>query len=49
MNPVRAIIEMPGGFEASRMDQASMKRLVANDGSKFNFQYNGTYWKLLWS
>jgi hypothetical protein len=31
------------------MDQASMKRIVANDGSKFNFQYNGTYWKLLWS
>jgi hypothetical protein len=47
-NPVtgqvhRAIIEIPGGFEASRMDQASMKKLVANDGSKFNFQYTGTY------
>jgi hypothetical protein len=47
-NPVtgqvhRAIIEILGGFEASRMDQASMKKLVANDGSKFNFQYTGTY------
>ena len=47
-NPVtgqvhRAIIEIPGGFEASRMDQASMKKLVANHGNKFNFQYTGTY------
>ena len=47
-NPVtgqvhRAIIEIPGGFEASRMDQASMKKLAASDGSKFNFQYTGTY------
>jgi hypothetical protein len=47
-NPVtgqvhRAIIEIPGGFEASRMDQASMKKLIANDDSKFNFEYKGTY------
>jgi hypothetical protein len=37
LNPVtgkahRAIIEIPEGFESSRMDQASMKTLVANDG-----------------
>jgi hypothetical protein len=25
------------------MDQASMKKLAASDGSKFNFQYTGTY------
>ena len=36
-NPVtgkahRAIIEIPEGFESSRMDQASMKTLVVNDG-----------------
>jgi hypothetical protein len=43
---------MPGGFEASRMDQASMKRLVANDGSKFNLSimehfgsFSGARWK----
>jgi hypothetical protein len=28
----RAIIEIPEGFESSRMDQASMRTLVANDG-----------------
>jgi hypothetical protein len=46
-NPVtgkvhRAIIEIPEGFESSRMDQASIKKLVANDGY-LNFQYQGTY------
>lgn len=38
----RAIIEIPEGFESSRMDQASMKTLVANDGN-LRFQYEGTY------
>jgi hypothetical protein len=46
-NPVtgkahRAIIELPEGFESSRMDQASMKTLVAND-DYLNFRYEGTY------
>jgi hypothetical protein len=46
-NPVtgkahRAIIELPEGFESSRMNQASMKTLVAND-SYLNFRYEGTY------
>ena len=46
-NPVtgkvhRAIIEIPEAFESSRMEQASMKKLVANDGY-LNFQYHGTY------
>ena len=46
-NPVtgkvhRAIIELPEGFESSRMDQASIKTLVANDGY-LNFRYEGTY------
>jgi hypothetical protein len=46
-NPVtgkahRAIIEIPKGFESSRMDQASMKALVANDGY-LTFRYEGTY------
>ena len=46
-NPVtgkvhRAIIEIPEGFESSRMDQTSIKKLVANDGY-LNFQYEGTY------
>jgi hypothetical protein len=46
-NPVtgkvhRAIIEIPEAFESSRMEQASMKKLVANDGY-LNFQYQGTY------
>jgi hypothetical protein len=44
-NPVtgkahRAIIEIPEGFESSRMDQASMKALVANDGY-LNFDMKG--------
>ena len=38
----RAIIELPEGFESSRMDQASMKTLVAND-DYLNFRYEGTY------
>jgi hypothetical protein len=46
-NPVtgkvhRAIIEIPEGFESSRMDQASIKKLVANDGY-LDFRYEGTY------
>jgi hypothetical protein len=46
-NPVtgkvhRAIIEIPEAFESSRMDQASIKKLIANDGY-LNFQYQGTY------
>lgn len=46
-NPVtgkahRAIIEIPEGFESTRMEQASMKRLVANDGY-LSFIYEGTY------
>lgn len=46
-NPVtgkahRAIIEIPEGFESTRMDQASMKTLVANDGY-LCFRYEGTY------
>ena len=47
INPVtgkvhRAIIEIPEGFESSRMDQASIKKLFADDGY-LNFQYQGTY------
>jgi len=46
-NPVtgkvhRAIIEIPEGFESNRMDQASMKKLVADD-SYLSFSYEGTY------
>jgi len=46
-NPVtgkahRAVIEIPEGFESTRMDQASMKALVANDGY-LSFRYEGTY------
>jgi hypothetical protein len=46
-NPVtgkihRAIIEIPEAFESNRMDQVSIKKLVANDGY-LNFQYQGTY------
>jgi hypothetical protein len=47
INPVtgkahRAIIEIPEGFESTRMEQASMKTLVANDGY-LSFRYEGTY------
>jgi hypothetical protein len=46
-NPVtgkahRAIIELPQGVEATRMDQASTKNFVVND-MLFNFRYKGTY------
>ena len=46
-NPVtgevhRAIIELPGGFEASRMDQASARKLEVNDEA-MKFNYTGTY------
>lgn len=46
-NPVtgkihRAIIELPGGFEAIRMDMSSTKTIVANDGF-LDFKYSGTY------
>jgi hypothetical protein len=46
-NPVthnihRAIIELPEGFEATRMEQASTKRLEVNS-SYLNFRYAGTY------
>lgn len=46
-NPVtgevhRAVIELPSGFEASRMDQASTRKLeVSDEAMKFN--YSGTY------
>jgi hypothetical protein len=38
----RAIIEIPEGFESSRMEQASTRMLVANDDN-LSFQYVGTY------
>lgn len=46
-NPVtgkihRAIIELPGGFEAARMDMSSTKTVVTNDGF-LDFKYSGTY------
>jgi hypothetical protein len=47
-NPVtgevlRVILEFPsGGFESTRMDMASSRMLVANDGH-FDFKYEGTY------
>ena len=46
-NPVtgevhRAIIELPGGFEAARMDMTSTKAVKAKDGL-INFEYSGTY------
>jgi len=49
-NPVtnetyRAIIELPTGFEANRMDQASSKKLVVDDGY-LNFKHNETYGSL---
>ncbi len=47
LNPVsgkvhRAIIELPEGFEASRMDQASTHEMLVSDGV-LNFRYEGTY------
>jgi hypothetical protein len=46
-NPVtgkihRAVIELPEGVEATRMDQASTKRLLVNDG-RLIFRHEGTY------
>lgn len=46
-NPVtgkvhRAIVELPRGFEISRMDMSSTKAVVANDGF-LDFKYSGTY------
>ena len=46
-NPVtgkvhRAIIEIPEASESSRMEQASTKKLVAND-NHLDFRYEGTY------
>ncbi len=46
-NPVtgkvhRAIIELPEGFEAARMDMSSTKIVMAND-ALLKFQYSSTY------
>ncbi|HKS59737.1 MAG TPA: DUF1326 domain-containing protein [Thermoplasmata archaeon] len=46
-NPVtgkvhRAVIELPGGFEAPRMEQASTRVMLVNDGG-LRFRYQGTY------
>ncbi len=46
-NPVtgeahRAFIELPTGFEANRMDQASSEKLVVDDGY-LHFKYSNTY------
>ena len=46
-NPVtgkvhRAIIELPEGFEATRMDMSSTKTVMAND-TLLKFQYTGIY------
>lgn len=46
-NPVtgevhRAVIELPGGFEAARMDMTSTKRIIAKDGF-LEFEYSGRY------
>jgi hypothetical protein len=46
-NPVtgkihRAVIELPEGIEATRMDQASTKKLLVNN-SRLKFRYKGTY------
>lgn len=47
LNPVtgkihRAIIELPEGFEAARMNQASTKTLSVNT-NRLKFRYEGTY------
>jgi len=47
LNPVtgkihRAIIELPEGFEATRMNQASTKTLSVNT-NRLKFRYEGTY------
>lgn len=46
-NPVtgkvhRAIIELPKGVEANKMDQASARKILVND-DLLNFRYEGTY------
>jgi len=46
-NPVtgkihRAIIELPTGFESTRMEVSSLEKLIVNDGY-LNFKYTGTY------
>lgn len=46
-NPVtgkvhRAILELPSGFESTRMDMSSTRAVVANDGY-LGFRYSGTY------
>jgi hypothetical protein len=38
----RAIIEIPEAFESNRMEQASMKKLVAGDGY-ISFRYERIY------
>jgi hypothetical protein len=40
--PHRAVIELPQGVEATRMDQASTKKFVVSDRF-FRFRYEGTY------
>jgi hypothetical protein len=40
--PHRAIIELPQGVEATRMDQASTKKFAVND-KLFKFRYEGSY------
>lgn len=41
--PFRAIIELPDGFEANRMEQASSRKLRANAGKSLTFVYHDTY------
>lgn len=46
-NPVtgkihRAVIELPEGIEATRMDQASTRKLIVNN-SRLKFRHEGTY------
>ena len=36
------IIELPDGFQATRMDMSSTKTVMAND-ALLKFQYSGTY------
>jgi hypothetical protein len=38
-----AVIELPEGVEATRIDQVSTKKLLVNDGNRLNFRYEGTY------
>ncbi len=41
--PYRAIIELPGGFEADRMEQASSRRLKVHDAGFMEYTYFDTY------